>query len=291
VKQFRRIVVALDGSPTSLAALEATAELAAAWGSEVAGLFVEDTSLLRMASLPFAREVGSHSGAHRAINPDQFEREFRSQAERARNTLWYVAERFRLTASFQVKRGPVRAELIAALSDADMLAMGKGGRSVAASLGLGTNARAVAANAGGIVLLFSHVARVEGPPAVVYDGSSSGDVALDAAAELARTLGTALLVLCPAEAELGKSELEEKAASVLEGPVPLLQFRQIVTRNEPDLARYVRSSGANTVVVTTDSSLLPTSAIETLLTRFFGPVMLVGGDTGANEEVPEQQSG
>ena len=83
--EFRRIVVAIDGSPTSIAALEATAELASAWGSEVVGLFIEDTNLLRMASLPFAREVGSHSGAHRAINPDQFEREFRSQADRARN--------------------------------------------------------------------------------------------------------------------------------------------------------------------------------------------------------------
>ena len=46
---FRRVVVAVDGSPTSLAALEATAELAAVWGAEVVGLFVEDASLLKMA--------------------------------------------------------------------------------------------------------------------------------------------------------------------------------------------------------------------------------------------------
>ena len=51
--RFRRIVVAIDGTPTSLAALEATGELASAWGAELVGLFVEDTNLLRMASLPY----------------------------------------------------------------------------------------------------------------------------------------------------------------------------------------------------------------------------------------------
>jgi nucleotide-binding universal stress UspA family protein len=275
--QFRRIVVAIDGSPTSVAALEAIAELASAWGAEIIGLFIEDTNLLRMASLPFAREVGSHSGAHRAINPDQFEREFRSQADRARNTLWYVAERFRLTASFQVARGPVKAELLKAMRNADMLAIGKGGQSVAASLGLGTNAKAVAADASGIVLLFSHVARVSGPPAVVYDGSEIGDKALRAAAVLAQTLGTQLKVLFPIEVELEKEEIEDRARQAVAEQQVDLEFRRILIQNVTDLARNVRSSGANVAVVPTKTQFLPIVAIETLLSQFFGPVMLVGG--------------
>ncbi len=283
--QFRRIVVAIDGSPTSVAALEATAELASAWGAEVVGLFVEDTNLLRMASLPFAREVGSHSGAHRAINPDQFEREFRSQADRARNTLWYIAERFRLTASFQVARGPIKAELLKALRNADMLSMGKGGQSVAATLGLGTNAKAIAAGSAGVVLLFSHVARVSGPPAVVYDGSEPGNSALNAAAELARTLGTPLMVLCPIEVDLTQEEIEERAGNALPDHDPTLEFRRIWVKNVTDLARNVRSSGANVAVVPTTSSVLPAAAIETLLSRFSGPVMLVGAPLETGEAV------
>jgi nucleotide-binding universal stress UspA family protein len=57
--RIKRIVIAIDASPTSLAALEATAELAARWDAEILGVFVEDTDLLRMATLPFAGEVGS----------------------------------------------------------------------------------------------------------------------------------------------------------------------------------------------------------------------------------------
>ena len=280
--QFRRIVVAIDGTPTSLAALEATAELASAWGAEVVGLFVEDMNLLRMASLPFAREVGSHSGAHRAINPGQFEREFRSQADRARNTLWYIAERYRLTASFQTARGSVNAELLKAMSEADMLSMGKGGQSVAASLGLGTNAKAIAERTSGVVLLLSHVAHVSGPPAVVYDASDNGDRALAAAVELARILGTAVMVLSPIEVELSKEEIEERARSKLTAPYPPLEFRRILVHNVMDLARNVRSSGANVAVVPTQSAYLPIEAIESLLSRFFGPVMLVGGGASSD---------
>jgi nucleotide-binding universal stress UspA family protein len=242
----------------------------------VVGLFIEDRNLLRMASLPFAREVGLQSGAHRAVNKDVFEREFRSQAERARNTLWFMAERFRLSASFVVARGAVEAELLKALGDADMLSMGKGGSSVGARMGLGTTAKAIAAEAGGVVLLFSHVATVSGPPGVVYDGSANGEKALAAAAQLAHALGTHVMVLCPVEGSIDRGELEERAKNALESRTANLSFRQIVTRDVPDLARYVRSSGANTAVLPTKSAVLPAHAIETLVDRFSGPVMLVG---------------
>jgi len=82
--RIQRIVIAIDASPTSLAALEATADLAARWDAEILGIFVEDTNLLRMASLPFAGEVGSHSGSFRAINTNDIKRQIKSQAERAR---------------------------------------------------------------------------------------------------------------------------------------------------------------------------------------------------------------
>jgi len=272
---FRRIVVALDGSPTSLAALEATAELASAWGAEITGLFLEDTSLLRMASLPFAQEVGSHSGAFRALNVGQAERELRSQADRARNTLWYVAERFRLTASFNVARGTVQKELLKALNESDMLSMGKGGGSVAGGVGLGTNAKAVAASGTGVAMLHSHVARVSGPPAVIYDGSPSAVRALEIGGEFASTLGTSLLVLCPVEGEC-REELQEKASATIRDPRTKLEFRPLVTRSPQDIARNVRSSGANIVVVPTKGPVLTKETVETLLFRFFGPVILVG---------------
>ena len=53
----RRILVAIDTSPHGSAALEAAARLATELRAELEGLFIEDINLLRLAGLPFAREI------------------------------------------------------------------------------------------------------------------------------------------------------------------------------------------------------------------------------------------
>ena len=50
VTAIRRILVALDSSPHSMAALETAVELAANLGARIIGLFVEEANLLRAAS-------------------------------------------------------------------------------------------------------------------------------------------------------------------------------------------------------------------------------------------------
>ncbi|MCS5560938.1 MAG: universal stress protein, partial [Marinobacter nauticus] len=66
----RRILVLLDGSRRSLAALEAAADIARAQQAEVLGIFVEEVSLLRSAGYGFAREAGRSSGVARPMDVD-----------------------------------------------------------------------------------------------------------------------------------------------------------------------------------------------------------------------------
>ena len=73
----RRILVALDASQHSLAALEAASELAEALKAELVGIFVEDVNLLNLAGLPFVREVGYPSGAARPLDSPSMERALR----------------------------------------------------------------------------------------------------------------------------------------------------------------------------------------------------------------------
>lgn len=82
-----RIVVVFDTTPLGEAALEAAAGLAAALEAELAGLFVEDIDLVRMAQLPFAAELGLASAVLRRIEASDLERAFRLQAERSRERL------------------------------------------------------------------------------------------------------------------------------------------------------------------------------------------------------------
>jgi nucleotide-binding universal stress UspA family protein len=100
--KITRILVAVDASPLSLAALEAAAELAASLQAELLGLYIEDINLLRAADSPFAREVGHFSGSIRDLDSQRLQRQLRSQANRVRRRLSQLAERsqIRSTPSF-----------------------------------------------------------------------------------------------------------------------------------------------------------------------------------------------
>jgi len=272
--QIRRIVVAIDASPTSEAALEATVDLAAAWGAELLGIFVEDVNLLRMASLPFARELGSHSGEFRSVDPENLRRQLRWQAERARKGLESAALSRGVTVSFKVARGRVNEELLAALSEADLLSLGKGGKTLAARLGLGSTARAIASGASGRVLLLSHVSRVVGPVAVVYDDSASGERALASARELARGLDTGLTALCLAQTREGAQDLATRIRETAEGSESV-RCRHCTVSDISDLAKIARSMGANAMVVPAGGAILRDQMVESIVKSFSGPVLIV----------------
>ncbi len=272
--EIRRIVIAIDASPASQAALKATAELAAVWGAELLGIFVEDVNLLRMASLPFASEVGSHSGKFRRVDPDNLRRQLQSQAERARRDLESAAVSRGVPTSFKVARGRVNDELLAALSQADLLSLGKGGKTLAARLGLGSTARAIASRATGRVLLLSHVSRVAGPIAVVYDGSPSGDRALASARELAHGLNTDLTALCLAETSERARDLAGRVTDIA-GDALLVSCHHCDVNDVPKLARLARSYGANAMVVPAGGPILPDQTVELIVKTFSGPVLIV----------------
>jgi nucleotide-binding universal stress UspA family protein len=104
------ILVAVDASPHSLAALETAAKVAACLKAELRGVYVEDIDLVRTAALPFACAISS-SGQAQRLTPDALERQLRRQAETARRAIEAAGSRSRVTWSFSVVRGAVRREI------------------------------------------------------------------------------------------------------------------------------------------------------------------------------------
>jgi nucleotide-binding universal stress UspA family protein len=120
---IRRILVALDATRASAAALEAAVSLAEHLEAELLGLFVEDVNLLRLAALPFAHEVGFPSARARRLESDDMERTLRAQATLAQQALVTAVHQRRVPWSFRVVRGQVVTELLAASQQADLIAI------------------------------------------------------------------------------------------------------------------------------------------------------------------------
>ena len=119
-----RLIVALDASAGNRDAARAAAALARVLGIELAGLFVEDLNLVRLAGLPFARQIPVSGGPPRPLEPRSLEAQLRALAAAARQELARAASSVQVAWSFQVRRGTLPGEALAAPGEADLLLLG-----------------------------------------------------------------------------------------------------------------------------------------------------------------------
>ncbi len=182
---IRRILVALDASPDSLAAAEAAVEMAALLRAELHGLFVEDVELLHLVESPLAREHDLLTASSRGAESDAMEGQLRAHARRARVTLDRLADRLRVKSSFQVIRGTVAEEIRLAAAEADLVTLGRVGWTMRRRRDLGKTARMLISGGGQRVLLLERSVAVKAPIIALVDASAAGRDALDLAVYLA----------------------------------------------------------------------------------------------------------
>jgi hypothetical protein len=268
---IRRILIALDASGSSLAALEAACALAARLEAELIGLFVEDVQLLRLAALPFAREVGVFSARRRPLGSVQMQRLLRAQAAWAQAALAAAAARRSLRWSFRVVRGEVTQSVLEAVTEADLLALG---RARPPAWRADSTLRVILAAASRPVLLASPAAAVRAPVAVVYDGTAESGRALQLAQLLARRDSETLtVILLPRDAAAGE-RLQRQAAEALQGSGLAADFILLPDAGPGDVVEAVRRCAAGTLVVPADLRL-KTLARDALLADLDCAVLLV----------------
>jgi nucleotide-binding universal stress UspA family protein len=261
---IRRILVALDASRHSLAALEAAAELAAIMEAELEGLFVEDANLLRLAGLPLAREVRYPFVAPTRLDRARMERALRAQAAQAQQALARASEERHIKWSFRVVRGEVAPEVLAATVEADLLTLGKASRPLTPRARLGSTAWAAAVGASCCVLMLQRDVGIRPPVMVTFDGTPSARQALMMAARLARREEGDLTVLIVADAPGAVQRLQAQASHLLRGQGLSIRYRRLT---------QVRTEGSGVLVLS--STVLSQEALQTLLDEVACPVLVV----------------
>jgi len=267
-----RILVAIDASPDSLAALEAAARLASEVGAELLGLFVEDESLLRGADLPLTRVVGSFTGVVRPLYRRDVEQQLRAQATKARQALETVAVRGRLRWSFRVLRGAVPSLLTLAASEADIMTLGRGRAGPGHRMGRTTST--ILGSEGVPVLLLERGLRSGQAVVVVYDGQPGSFEALGFARLLAGGEQTPFYVaLRGAEGQL--ESLENAAANDLKrlGVSRQVEFYRLGRGDASQLARLNRRSGIGVLVLPRVDAL--GKGVADLLAELRCPVLVI----------------
>jgi nucleotide-binding universal stress UspA family protein len=245
---LHRILVALDASPQSQAALDAAVRLAADFEAEVRGLFVEDETLLRAAQLPFAEEVRSYTAPPKRLDDRRMQRQLRYQAEYAERSLQHAAEQAEVAHDFEVVQGNVPRELLRAATEADLLVLGK--TSTASSRRrLGTTCQTVLANASTPVLVLREAVAPQRPILTYYDGSDAAEAALRMAVQLSVRGGRRpLTVLLPPSDEAETDRLrDEVKARYGSADVPL-HVHPLTPAERRRLSAFARRNGGLVVL-------------------------------------------
>lgn len=234
----QRILVALDACSNNIAVLRAAAQLAAQLHAELHGVFVEDGNLLRLCQLPFGQEIGRFSGASRRLESQTVERQMRALAASLRQALAQVAEDLQVPWSFQVARGSVADELLAAAENALMLTLGQADRSFGNLMGDTT--QAILQRSARPVMILDKEGQLLRPLTILYTGSESAQRALQLATRLAQRGDRQLQVLLavtPAErdqvaAELTTALSEQGVRTRILSGTELANLATLVTRRQ-----------------------------------------------------------
>jgi hypothetical protein len=255
-----RLLVAIEPPHPSRQSLTAARELAQSLRAELAGLFVEDLNLLRLAALPMTREVGAVSGVVRAIDVIDVERALRVQAQQVRELFSSLAAELEVPWSFRVERGELPERILAELSE-----------TVAAVFAPAPHrARTPAA-----ARLGARVAPTRRVLAIL-DPTPAGSRALNVAQQLSLARGATLTVAIADTEEAGLAALRNAARSSIPAAHADPRLLRLADTSIDALADAASITACDVLVL--GSGVFPRQRREfrALLERVRCPVVLVG---------------
>ena len=269
---IERILVALDGSPLSMAALRAASELAAAMQAELCGLYVEDVNLLRIAELPCATVVEVPTARIRGLTPQGIRRQMRLQAERAERAIENAARLTQVHWSFRVLQGEINDQLMRACKQSDMVILGRTGWS--GSRKLGSTARSMLERPLHRTMVMD--AGVLQQPSVLaaYDGSSAGRRALDMAVQMVQEKKGYLRVGIVARDAAHARGLQQKVLSTLRDLGQEARLHWLLGGDAHELAQLVADERCF-LVLPAELYLLRMKAVPDLMDEMECPLLLV----------------
>jgi nucleotide-binding universal stress UspA family protein len=271
--QMRRILVAVDASPHSLAALDAALRLAADLEAEIIGLFVEDINLLRLAGMPFASEVRTSSAATHDLSSQGMEAGMRAQAARARRAFNRATAEARVKAQFRVVRGQVALEILQAAGDADLLTLGRVSRPLTPRMILGSTARAALRLPGSV--LFSARPPRDGEVVMVCFGAGPRSMrALETAAALAAPAGTLIVLFIAPDDATAEAQRQQVLPWMTQRQLSFTA-RRTPAASSTNLVNAAQVEGCSVLVVEGDTIVDGEQTLQTLLQETDCSLMIV----------------
>ena len=209
----RRILAGFGSLADEAATIDTALALARALQAEVAGHFVEESNLLDLAGLPFARAVRAAGRSVTPIESSHMKREIAHAASTWRRALTAKAERSSITYSFHTCTGEYCSEIAKVTAETDVVVVNPANVSRLGHTGARTVLDSFAAYAG-LVVLPERRNTGNGPVALLMD-AETGASALALARRVAEVSETELIVVALPGIDDDETELRRRIVEAI----------------------------------------------------------------------------
>lgn len=265
---FRRILVGVDTSSHSRAALEAAAFLAQKVEGKLLGLFVQDEVWSKICKMPSVTAVNELTGAKQSLKEKDLQEQISLLTRRLRRQLRTISRENQISHTWQTVQGRVEDEILQAAKEADLITIGRRGSSFPQKKKLGSSAKVIIQSADKPVLVLKKGLELGKNITALYDGSEESKRGIQLALSLAdEEIGITVLVLKDREDSGDIKEITE--GTLL--PVEVLELRN------PDVWRvvhFVNQQDAGLFIIPKNQPLLKNS-VEKILNQLKSPLLMM----------------
>ena len=241
-----RILLALDAAAHDAAALGMSADIARELDADLTALIVQDVDLLRLARLPFARELGALTAWERPLDPERMEATLRAQALRAEQRLIEALQPRTPRLSLQFARGKIVRAAMAAAAGADFVLFGAARQP--------RQHPPVSRQDSGRLRI-----------ALIVEDRPLPSRPLEVAIQLRRSLGAVLSVLVAGADEEGFLRLRDEVISRCATGAAAARFRRVAGVEHRAVVQAARAERADLVVLPSTASLAQEDSLRAVL--------------------------
>lgn len=259
---IKHILVALDSSQHSMAALEVAAEMASIFQAELEGLFVEDINWFYLSHVPFLSEISEFTGTKRDIGHFSMENEVRAQVKRLKKALQHAGDRLHIKYTFRSVRGKVENELITASSGVDLITLGRLGKSYLKDRALGTTALSILKQTNKPILLLQHGMQKGQSILVFVDESEVSERALKLAAYLAKKRNSHITILLTDHKSSHLESYRSFIHNTLGNIVRSYRVHLLNTEDISELSKIIREENGGLVIAHRENELFRENSLE-----------------------------
>lgn len=270
---FRNILVALDSSVHSKAALETAAHMAERFRSGLKGLFVHEPGWTHRSKLTRSLRIDHPAGEVKVMAEETVEMEMQSQEREVESHFRRVTERRGVPAEWRVEKGAVKERMQEAAGEVDLVTMGVSGVSHLKTRKLGSTAMAMIEECGKPVMLLQEGLDLSGDIVAVYDGTPDGLAVVEMGARVAKRHGGTFFVIHFGEAH--ERELREKLDDLFSDLKVLPRFYQIPERDYGSYLYLLNRMRSGLLIVPKSSRMAKREHLLRILDAAHCPVMLM----------------